>query len=128
MFGFRTLYFIPPVSGEISLTLNPENSHLGLDVNAPNNTPIKAVLDGYIIYSGWTLETGNTIGIQHENNMISFYKHNSELLKKTGAFVNAGEAIAIIGNTGTLSTGPHLHFELWIKGKPADPEKYIHFD
>ena len=122
------LYLIPPITGSISYGFDPENEHLGLDINAPPNTPVKAVLDGYIIYAGWTLETGNTIGIQHDNNLISFYKHNSELLKKTGAIVQAGEAVAIIGNTGTQSTGPHLHFELWSNGKPINPANYINFE
>lgn len=121
------LYLLPPVDGVISLGFDPRRNHLGLDINAPANSSIKAVLSGHIIYAGWTLETGNTIGIQHENNLISFYKHNSALLKKQGTYVNAGEAIAIIGNTGTLSSGPHLHFELWLDGKPVNPEDYINF-
>ncbi len=121
------LYFVPPVSGSISMGFDLEKEHLGLDINAPANTPIKAITEGYIIYNGWTLETGNTVCIQHDNNIVSFYKHNSTLLKKTGSRVEAGEAVAIIGNTGTLSTGPHLHFELWLDGKPVDPTKYINF-
>ena len=121
------MYLVPPVNGTVSQEFFPEKNHLGVDINAPSNTPVKATLSGYIIYSGWTLETGNTIGIQHEGNLISFYKHNSALLKKTGSFVQAGEAVAIIGNTGTLSTGPHLHFELWLNGKPTNPARYINF-
>jgi len=85
-------------------------------------------MDGYVFSSDWTLETGNTIGIQHSNNLISFYKHNSALLKKTGEYVKAGEAVAIIGNTCTLSSGPHLHFELWHSGKAIDPENFIIFN
>jgi murein DD-endopeptidase MepM/ murein hydrolase activator NlpD len=115
------------VTGSISLEFDLEKKHFGVDINAPANTPIKAVLSGYIIFSGWTLETGNTIGIQHDQNLISFYKHNSSLLQEDGAFVQAGEAVAIIGNTGTLSTGPHLHFELWLAGKPVNPTNYINF-
>jgi murein DD-endopeptidase MepM/ murein hydrolase activator NlpD len=121
------MYFTPPINGTISAGFNPEEGHLGVDILAPKNTPIKAVMDGYIFFSDWTLETGNTIGIQHNNNAITFYKHNSVLLKKAGNYVKAGEAVAIIGNTGTLSDGPHLHFELWHKGKPADPKEYINF-
>lgn len=121
------LYYFPPVKGEVSLGFSPQRNHLGIDVLAPKNTPIKAVSDGYVFFSDWTLETGNTIGIQHPNNTISFYKHNSALLKKAGSFVKAGEAIAIIGNTGTLSDGPHLHFELWLDGKAIDPTKLIQF-
>ena len=100
---------------------------IGRDVLAPKNTAIKAAMDGFIFFSDWTLETGNTLGIQHSNNAITFYKHNSVLLKKAGSYVKAGEAVAIIGNTGTLTDGPHLHFELWHKGKPVDPEEYIKF-
>lgn len=123
------LYFIPPISGgTISESYDPSNKHFGIDVMAPKNTPIKAIMDGFVFSSDWTLETGNTIGIQHANNLISFYKHNSVLLKKSGSQVKAGEAIAIIGNTGTLSSGPHLHFELWHNGKAINPENFIIFD
>lgn len=121
------LFFIPPIRGEISASYAREKSHYGVDILAPKNTAIKATMDGYVFLSDWTLETGNTIGIQHGHNIVSFYKHNSLLLKKAGSFVRAGEAIAIIGNTGTLSTGPHLHFELWNKGKPVDPADYVAF-
>lgn len=121
------MYFTPPLNGAISADFKPEDNHLGVDILAPKNTPIKAAMDGFIFFSDWTLETGNTIGIQHNNNAITFYKHNSVLLKKAGNYVKAGEAVAIIGNTGTLSDGPHLHFELWHKGKPVDPKEYINF-
>jgi len=122
------MYFMAPISGEISAAFTPdENKHYGVDVLAAKNTAIKAAMNGYVFISDWTLETGNTIGIQHQNNIITFYKHNSALLKKVGSYVKAGEAIAIIGNTGTLSDGPHLHFELWYKGKPVDPTLYIKF-
>lgn len=124
----QQLYLVAPVTGSVSLGFDPAKKHLGVDINAPSGTPIKSILGGHIIYAGWTLETGNTVGIQHDNNLISFYKHNSALLKETGAFVQAGEAVAIIGNTGTLSSGPHLHFELWSDGKPVDPQEYIDFD
>lgn len=122
------LYFIPPVTGTISAGFMPESQHFGVDILAPQNTPVKATLDGYVILSDWTLETGHTIGIQHDNSLLSFYKHNSALLKKVGSVVKAGEAIAIIGNTGTLSSGPHLHFELWHNGKPVNPEDYLSFE
>ncbi len=121
-------YLVPPASGEISAGFAPEKKHYGTDILAPKNTPIKAAMDGYVISSDWTVETGNSIGIQHANNIITFYKHNSQLLKKAGDFVKAGEAIAIIGNTGTLSSGPHLHFELWFQGKPLDPANYVRFN
>jgi murein DD-endopeptidase MepM/ murein hydrolase activator NlpD len=121
------LYFSPPINGEISAGFQPNKDHYGVDIIAPRNTPIKAVMDGVVIQSDWTLETGNTIGIQHANNIITFYKHNSPLLKQEGARVKAGEAIAIIGNTGTLTDGPHLHFEIWYRGKPINPVDHIIF-
>lgn len=126
--SLEQLYLIPPVTGSVSMKFDLKKDHLGVDINAPPNTPVKAVMSGYIIFAGWTLETGNTLGIQHDHNVVSFYKHNSSLLKRHGAFVEAGEAVAIIGNTGTLSTGPHLHFELWLDGKPVDPINYISFE
>lgn len=119
------MFFSPPIKGKISAGFEADKKHLGVDVIAPQNTAIKSAMDGYVFFSDWTLETGNTIGIQHANNVITFYKHNSALLKKTGSFVKAGEAIAIIGNTGTKTDGPHLHFELWYKGKPVNPTDYI---
>lgn len=119
------MFFSPPIKGRVSAGFDPDKKHWGTDVVAPQNTAIKSVMDGYVFFSDWTLETGNTIGIQHANNVITFYKHNSALLKKTGSFVKAGEAIAIIGNTGTKTDGPHLHFELWHKGKPINPVDYI---
>ncbi len=121
------LFFSSPISGEISAGFMPDKEHFGVDVLAPKNTPIKAAMDGYVFLSDWTLETGNTIGIQHSSNLITFYKHNSVLLKEVGSYVKAGEAVSVIGNTGTMSNGPHLHFELWYKGKPIDPTEYIDF-
>ncbi len=121
-------FFSPPVSGEISKKYDGPEKHYGVDIIAPKNTAIKAALDGYVISADWNLETGNTIAIQHKDNVITFYKHNSALLKKVGNMVKAGEAIAIIGNTGDHSTGPHLHFELWHKGIPVDPMDFINFN
>jgi len=122
------LYIVSPITGTVSNVFAPSMEHYGIDIVAPKNTPIKAILDGYVIASDWTLETGNTIGIQHSNDMVSFYKHNARNLKNLGSFVKAGEAVAIIGNTGELSSGPHLHFELWLEGKPIDPEQFIDFE
>ncbi len=121
-------FFSPPVSGDISKKYNSSEKHFGVDIIAPKNTAIKSALDGYVISADWNLETGNTIAIQHKDNVITFYKHNSALLKKAGDMVKAGEAIAIIGNTGDHSTGPHLHFELWHKGIPVDPMDFINFN
>lgn len=120
-------YLMPPISGVVSSQFDAESGHFGVDVLAPHDTPVKAIWDGHVITADWTLETGYTIGIQHSNDMVSFYKHNASLLKRSGAFVRAGEAIAIIGNTGKMTSGPHLHFELWLSGKPVDPTNYIDF-
>ncbi len=119
--------FFPPILGIITSKFNPSDDHLGIDIVATRNEAIKSALDGTVIFSDWTLETGYVIGIQHLNNLITVYKHNSALLKQQGAFVKAGETISIIGESGELSTGPHLHFELWYNGKPVDPEEFITF-
>ncbi len=123
----ENMYFTSPLKGEIAANFAQDKGHYGIDILAPKNTAIKAAMDGYVFFSDWTLETGNTIGIQHTNNVITFYKHNSSLLKKAGNFVRAGESVAIIGNTGELTSGPHLHFELWHKGKPVNPAEYVAF-
>ncbi len=119
--------FFPPLTGMISSHFNPAKGHFGIDVVADQDELIRATLDGRVIISNWTIETGYTIGIQHDNNIISIYKHNSSLLKEQGDYVEAGEAIAIIGDTGLYSTGTHLHFELWFNGNPVDPADYISF-
>lgn len=121
------LFFMPPVSGEVTSAFDPPKDHFGIDVAAPRNTAVKAAADGVVFSAGYTVETGYSIAIQHPNNVVTMYKHNSVLLKKAGVAVKAGEAIAIIGNTGESSTGPHLHFELWYKGRPVDPGDYINF-
>ncbi len=123
----ESMYLISPLSGSISKSFSLKEKHYGTDLVAPKNTPIKAVADGFVISSDWTLETGNTIAVQHANNVVSFYKHNSSLLKKVGDKVNSGEAIAILGNTGEQSNGPHLHFELWKDGKAVNAQEYIRF-
>tara|TARA_B100000780_G_scaffold278921_1_gene254380 strand:+ start:452 stop:1309 length:858 start_codon:yes stop_codon:yes gene_type:complete len=123
----QNIAFYAPIKGMISSKFDIKKEHYGVDVVAPENEAIKASLPGTVILSGWTTETGYTIAIQHENNLISFYKHNSVLLKKIGKKVLAGDVIAIIGNSGELSTGPHLHFELWHKGKAINPEHHILF-
>ncbi|MEM6319999.1 MAG: M23 family metallopeptidase [Bacteroidota bacterium] len=122
------LFFTPPLTGNVTQGFIPDKRHFGVDITAPKNTPIKSIMAGFVISSDWTLETGNTICIQHADNLVSFYKHNSVLLKKVGETVKAGEAIAIIGNTGDHTTGPHLHFELWHRGKPIDPWNYVNFN
>ncbi|HXH17515.1 MAG TPA: M23 family metallopeptidase [Chitinophagales bacterium] len=119
--------FFPPLKGYITSGFNPAEEHFGIDIVAPGEEPVKNILDGRVVLASWTLETGYVIGIQHEYNLISFYKHNSVLLKKVGNFVKAGDAIAVEGNSGELTTGPHLHFELWHEGVPVNPEDYIIF-
>lgn len=120
--------FISPVKGKISKNYDDVEEHFGVDIVAPKGSAIKSVLDGVVIYSGYSHETGYTLIVQHANNIVSSYKHNSKNLKSTGEKVKAGEAIAIIGNTGKHSTGPHLHFELWSNNTSVAPEKYIRFD
>jgi murein DD-endopeptidase MepM/ murein hydrolase activator NlpD len=123
----ENMYLASPLSGQVALSFSLNKNHYGTDIIAPKNTPIKAVADGFVISGDWTLETGNTIAIQHSNNVVSFYKHNSTLLKKVGDRVKVGEAIAIIGNTGEQTSGPHLHFELWKDGRALNPAEYIRF-
>jgi len=119
--------FFPPVKGTVTNRYDPISKHYGIDIVSNANEAIKATLDGTVLVANFTSETGYVIGIQHSNNLISFYKHNSSLLKKPGDYVKAGEVIAIIGNSGELSSGPHLHFELWSNGSSLDPQKYISF-
>ncbi|MEM9547948.1 MAG: M23 family metallopeptidase [Bacteroidota bacterium] len=120
-------YFVPPITGKISASFNRLKKHLGVDILAPKGSAIKSITAGVVIASDFTVATGNTIAIQHPNNLISIYKHNTALLKNIGDKVSAGEAIAIIGNTGELTDGPHLHFELWYDGNVINPENFINF-
>lgn len=121
------LNFFPPVKGYLISKYDANNGHYGIDVAAPADEPVKACLDGTIISSNWTLDGGYEITIQHANNLISTYKHNSKLLKKVGSIVKAGDVVSIIGNSGELTTGPHLHFELWNNGLAINPTEYIKF-
>lgn len=125
--GISSFTFFTPIKGIITEMFNAKSEHFGVDLVAPKNEAIKATLDGTVIFAEWTLETGYVIEIQHTNNLISVYKHNSVLHKKQGDKVNAGDVIAIVGNSGELSTGPHLHFELWYNGIPINPQEYIMF-
>ena len=121
------LHFFPPVKGIISDKFDAKNGHYAIDLVTVPNAVVASVLDGTIITANWTLDTGWVIEIQHEGDIISIYKHNAKLLKKVGDRIKAGDAIAVVGNTGELTTGPHLHLELWYRGTPVDPEKYILF-
>jgi murein DD-endopeptidase MepM/ murein hydrolase activator NlpD len=119
------IVFFAPISGNISQLFNSENKHFAIDVVAKIGTPVKAAADGTVIFSEWTTETGYVIILKHANNFISVYKHNGTLLKKQGDLVQSGEAIASIGSSGELTTGPHLHFELWSDGYAVNPSNYI---
>jgi murein DD-endopeptidase MepM/ murein hydrolase activator NlpD len=119
--------FFKPIEGIVTETFDAEKNHFGVDIVSKENELIKSTLDGVVMFANWTAETGNVIAVLHENNLISIYKHNSVLLKKDGDKVGAGDPIAIIGNSGKWSSGPHLHFELWYKGKAINPEQYILF-
>jgi murein DD-endopeptidase MepM/ murein hydrolase activator NlpD len=122
------LHFFAPVKGIISGRFDLRTKHFGTDIVTRPKSPVSAALDGTVILTGWTMETGFVIELQHPNNIVSVYKHNAGLLKETGDLVRAGEPISIVGNSGELFTsGPHLHFEIWYKGSPLDPEKHILF-
>jgi murein DD-endopeptidase MepM/ murein hydrolase activator NlpD len=125
--NIANIHFFTPLQGMLSQKFDKTIDHFAVDIVGLPNSRISAVLEGTVIFAGWTVETGYVIYIQHENNLVSVYKHNSELLKEVGDHVNAGEVIAFMGNTGELTTGPHLHFELWHMGTPLDPEQYIDF-
>lgn len=122
------LHFFPPVKGIVSGKFDPRSRHFGTDLVTKPRSPVSAALDGTVIFTGWTMETGYVIEVQHSNNIVSVYKHNASLLKETGDLVRTGETIAIVGDSGEMYTsGPHLHFEIWYKGRPLDPEKHIIF-
>jgi len=118
----------PPVSGRVSEPYNVEQKHYAVDIVTEKNEPVKATLDGTVIFAEWTVETGYVIIIEHNFGLISVYKHNDSLLKTQGELVTAGEAIAVVGDTGEFSYGPHLHFELWVDGYPVNPSDYINFE
>ncbi|MDB2362532.1 M23 family metallopeptidase, partial [Flavobacteriales bacterium] len=121
------LLFFKPVDGLVTQSFNADEKHYGVDVVSKENELIKSTLGGIVVFSSWTSETGNVIAIQHVNNFVSIYKHNSALLKQQGETVTVGESIAIIGNSGKWSSGPHLHFELWHNNQAVNPENYILF-
>lgn len=117
----------PPVNGTISESYNVKNKHFAVDIVVAKGTPIKATADGIVIFAEWTASTGYVVIIEHSYGLISVYKHNSALTKAQGDLVKAGEVIATAGNAGELSTGPHLHFELWNDGYPINPTNFIDF-
>lgn len=117
---------MPPVSSGIVLSVyDPLNNHFGVDFVCNKEEPIKATFDGTVLMSSWTKDSGYVISIIHPNNLISVYKHNSKVFVKTGQSVSTGDVISIIGDTGEFSSGPHLHFELWMDGKSINPSEFI---
>ncbi len=127
-FELEHRFLFTPLKGVVVNKFGESQGHYGVDIVAEEGARVSAVLDGTVIFTGWTVETGYVVQIQHSNNLISFYKHNERLLKSMGDKVQAGEAIAHVGNSGELTTGPHLHFELWYNGVAIDAEQYMSFD
>lgn len=127
LIALENTFFFSPLKGMIVNAFGDTKGHYGVDIVAAPGARVSAVMDGIVVFSGWTVETGYVIQIQHPNNIISIYKHNERLLKEVGQSVKAGEAIAHVGNSGELTTGPHLHFELWYNGMPLNPVEYISF-
>jgi murein DD-endopeptidase MepM/ murein hydrolase activator NlpD len=125
--GIGSYSFFSPLKGSVTTKFNTAQKHYGIDIVSGPNEVIKSALDGTVVMANFTSETGYVIGVQHSNNLFTLYKHNSSLLKNVGDYVKAGEVIAVIGNTGEYSSGPHLHFELWFNGSPVNPLDYISF-
>lgn len=121
------MFLYSPIKGVVTNSFGESVGHFGVDIVSPEGSRVSSILDGTVIFAEWTVETGYVIQIQHDNQLVSIYKHNSKLLKRVGSRVQAGEVIALVGNSGELSTGPHLHFELWYSGVPLNPENYISF-
>jgi len=120
-------FFFSPITGFVSDHYDLKRNHYGVDIVAKTNEPVKCIADGTVIFSSWTQDSGHVIAVQHQGNLISVYKHNAERLKKVGTFVNAGEIIAIVGNSGEMTDGPHLHLELWYNGNSLNPEEFVTF-
>ena len=126
--GSSELQFLfSPISGFVSEKYNMAENHFGVDVVAKRNESVKCIANGTVILSSWTQDSGYVLIIQHSENLISIYKHNAWLYEKVGNFVSGGQVVAIIGNTGELTDGPHLHFELWYNGNPVNPEDFVSF-
>lgn len=123
----RETFFFTPITGLISDHYDVKKGHFGVDIVAKTNEPVKSIADGTVIMASWTQDAGYVIAIQHRGNLISVFKHNAELLKKVGNFVNAGDIISIVGNSGEMTDGPHLHFELWYNGNSLNPEEFVTF-
>ncbi len=123
----QEIFFFSPITGFISDKYDVKKAHFGVDIVAKTNEPVKCVADGTVVMASWTQDSGYVIAVQHRANLVSVYKHNAELLKKVGSFVNAGDIISIVGNSGEMTDGPHLHFELWYNGNSLNPEEFVTF-
>jgi murein DD-endopeptidase MepM/ murein hydrolase activator NlpD len=121
------IFFFTPITGFISDKYDAKKSHYGVDIVAKTNEPVKCVADGTVVMASWTQDAGYVIAVQHRGNLVSVYKHNAGLLKKVGNFVNAGDIISIVGNSGEMTDGPHLHFELWHNGNSLNPQEFVTF-
>jgi murein DD-endopeptidase MepM/ murein hydrolase activator NlpD len=120
-------FLFTPLNGMVSDRFDLKKGHHGVDIVSKTNEPVKCVADGTVVLASWTQDSGYVIAVQHAGNLLSVYKHNAELLKKVGNFINAGEIISIVGNSGEMTSGPHLHFELWYNGNPLNPEEFVTF-
>jgi murein DD-endopeptidase MepM/ murein hydrolase activator NlpD len=120
-------FFFSPATGFVSDKFNAKKGHYGIDVVTKANEVVKCIADGTVIMASWTQDSGYVIAVQHQGNLISVYKHNAQLHQKVGTFVNAGEILSIVGNSGEMTNGPHLHFELWYNGNSINPEEFVTF-
>lgn len=125
--GISSYTFYSPIKGIISSSFNAQEQHYAVDIAVKQNEPVRTTLSGHVVFASYTPETGYVVIVQHGNNLLSLYKHCASIIKKVGSFVRGGEVIAFAGNTGSLTTGPHLHFELWYNGNPVNPTDYIAF-
>jgi murein DD-endopeptidase MepM/ murein hydrolase activator NlpD len=123
----QDIFFFTPITGFISDKYDSKKGHYGVDIVAKTNESVKCVADGTVIMSSWTQDAGYVIAVQHRGSLISVYKHNAVLLKKVGSFVNAGDIISIVGNSGEMTDGPHLHFEMWYNGNSLNPQEFVTF-
>lgn len=125
--GISSYTFYSPIRGVISSNFNAQEQHYAVDIAVKQNEPVRSTLSGHVVFASYTPETGYVVIVQHSNNLLSLYKHCASIIKKVGSFVRSGDVIAFAGNTGSLTTGPHLHFELWHNGNPVNPTDYIAF-
>jgi murein DD-endopeptidase MepM/ murein hydrolase activator NlpD len=125
--GLAELVFFTPVKGMVIAPYNIKEEHFGVDVVTKEDELVKTVLDGTVVFTGFSAQDGYVVQVQHSNNLTSIYKHNSEILKKTGEHVKSGDPVSVVGNTGERSKGPHLHFELWYNGIPINPQDCVAF-